>query len=168
METGTQDTSIDSNPSASQDSADETLIDTTTRTMEIRKSSEENPAREGAKGRSTKEQEKDTDKKRERKKKQLEACSYTRGLRVKKICLDLPQQMYVLDIDSPDQNLYLLIEHKLHDQDKIIDQMALMSYPPPHIHAPSSHGVKGPHSRWDGIEGLTSQNSSLILMTIDL
>ncbi|VDI47702.1 Hypothetical predicted protein [Mytilus galloprovincialis] len=67
METGTQDTSIDSNPSASQDSADETLIDTPTRTMEIRKSSEEDPAREGAQGRSTKEQEKDTDKKREKK-----------------------------------------------------------------------------------------------------
>ncbi|VDI30473.1 Hypothetical predicted protein [Mytilus galloprovincialis] len=126
METGTQDTSIDSNPSASQDSADETLIDTPTRTMEIRKSSEEDPAREGAEGRSTKEQEKDTDKKRERKKKQLEACSYTRGLRVKKICLDLPQQMYVLDIDSPDQNLYLLVRSDTLQLDNFIfkDQRA--------------------------------------------
>ncbi|CAC5376936.1 unnamed protein product [Mytilus coruscus] len=63
METGTQDTSIDSNPSANQDSADETLIDTPTLKEKTRKSSEEDPVREGAEGRPTKEQEKDTEKK---------------------------------------------------------------------------------------------------------
>ncbi|CAC5381546.1 unnamed protein product [Mytilus coruscus] len=94
METGRQVTSLDSKPSANQNSTDETLIDTPTLIKETRKTTEVDPARKGTKGRSTK-------------KKQLEACSYTRGLKVKKICLDLPQEMNILDI--ADNDLYFLI-----------------------------------------------------------
>ncbi|CAC5421749.1 unnamed protein product [Mytilus coruscus] len=79
IETGTQDTSIDSNPSANQDSADETLINIPTLIEETRKASEEHSAREGAEGQSTKEQEKDTEKKEKEKRNNLKLAVIPEG-----------------------------------------------------------------------------------------
>ncbi|VDI03733.1 Hypothetical predicted protein [Mytilus galloprovincialis] len=103
MDTGISISQIDRNLSAKQTIAEEKKINTQTSRKEERTTTEVDPAQQVVDSRS----EVDKTLQKERKKRQLDARSYTKGLKVKKVCLDLPQTMYVMDI--ADNDLYLLV-----------------------------------------------------------
>ncbi|CAG2237601.1 RAC1 [Mytilus edulis] len=101
---------------------------------------------------------------KERKKRQLDARSYTKGLKVKKVCLDLPQTMYVMDI--ADNDLYLLVNSntlEFHDfiykdQDKDTWHKGVITIRNDgHIHLTDSPS--------DGIDVITIRNDGYVPLT---